>query len=242
MPARHRVDPVHAEPIPKPGGGTRTLAHLGPRDAAVWGALGTRLRPLVERRLGATVLADLADPRGLAPRLRRARLLAAAMAGRLDVVSTDVRSFYPSVEPTLLYRSLRAIDAGHEDAALAADMTDGWGSEGLGGLPIGPPASAVLAGAVLLPVDAALPGPFLRWVDDYLLPASALDRFDEALGVLGLARSEQKTRHGRRGLWGTEPKGAYGLTVGNVSGMGPAVSRGRRTTSRGGDRRSGACT
>lgn len=80
-------------------------------------------------------------------------------------------------------------------------MLEGWGSEGYPGLPIGPPGSAVLANALLDPVDRAVaPSPFLRWVDDYVIglddpseAAAVLDRLDEALDGVGLRRSERKT-------------------------------------------------
>jgi hypothetical protein len=78
---------------------------------------------------------------------------------------------------------------------------EGWGGEGYAGLPIGPPGSAVLANAVLAPVDRALADvPYLRWVDDYLIGAESertaveiLERIDDQLERLDLQRSAAKT-------------------------------------------------
>ncbi|MGH2547284.1 MAG: RNA-directed DNA polymerase, partial [Actinomycetota bacterium] len=83
----------------------------------------------------------------------------------------------------------------------AADMLDGWGSEGSPGLPVGPAGSAVMANAVLASADAGLsPHPFLRWVDDYLVGVTSeraavevLDRLHEALDRLGLRLARSKT-------------------------------------------------
>lgn len=121
---------------------------------------------------------------------------------RSDVLlRTDVAAFYPSVTPSVMFRSLRRADTPVDDARTAADMLAGWGSEGYPGLPIGPPGSAVLGNAVLIAVDEALePMLFLRWVDDYLVgvtserqAAEATERLDEALSGLDLRRSSAKT-------------------------------------------------
>ena len=209
MPARHRVDPVRPCPFPKPGGGVRLLAELTPRDAAAWGRLGRLAARLVEPRLADGVLAERLRPapdRWLRPSLgatlRRARSLARRLAAMTDVVSTDVRACYASMDPSVVAGALAAAGGPRGDSALAADMLEGWGSEGYAGLPIGPPASAAVANAVLLRVDRGLgASPFLRWVDDYLVPAEAVGRLEEALASVGLARSEEKTREGPAGVW-----------------------------------------
>lgn len=137
------------------------------------------------------------------------------MAGATTfVVRTDVADFYPSVTPRVLHGALGRRCP--QEARHAADMLDGWGSEGYGGLPIGPPGSAVLANAVLASVDQALANvPFLRWVDDYLVAtpseraaAEILDRLDEALAGLGLRRAMAKTRIFERVRSITWPGGA----------------------------------
>jgi hypothetical protein len=117
------------------------------------------------------------------------------------LVRTDVAAFYSSIRPGVAAGALQRVGAGHPDAFLAATMLDAWGSDGWSGLPVGPPGSAVVANAVLQPVDEALGGfAFLRWVDDYLIgvptdraAVEVLDRLDEALARLGLVRSSSKT-------------------------------------------------
>ena len=215
MPARYRVDPVRPRPFPKPGGGVRLLAELTPRDTAAWERLGRLAARLVEPRLSGGVLAERLRPapdRWLRPSLdaalRRARSLACRFATGSEVVSADVRACYASMDPSVVAVALAAAGAPRGDSALAADMLEGWGSEGYAGLPIGPPASAAVANAVLLRVDRGLGAtPFLRWVDDYLLPAGLLDRLDEGLDAVGLERSIEKTVEGRAGVWlgGPEP-------------------------------------
>lgn len=209
MPARHRVDPVRPCPHPRPGGGVRVLADLSGPDAAAWERIGRVAAGLVEPRLSCGVLAERIHPgpgslarSPLRAALRRARSLALRLAAGDAVVSADVRACYASMDPSVVARALVDVGVEREDAALAADMLEGWGSEGHAGLPIGPRASAPVANAVLLRVDRGLgETPFLRWVDDYLIPSEAVERLDEVLARVGLARAEHKTREGRAGVW-----------------------------------------
>jgi hypothetical protein len=145
----------------------------------------------------------------------------AAVRGAV-VLTTDVRDFFPSITPDTIARALLDAGAPAEDAAQAAAMLEGWDSLGYRGLPIGPPASAVLANAVLRPVDDAVGEPFVRWVDDYLSvvegegdAAGVLDRMDEALARLNLSRSHRKTRIGPAPGW-------LGSVLGGSGGSGAA--------------------
>ena len=192
------------------------MALLDEPDARRWAELGGRVAASLERRLDPRVVANRSMRAGahwglqpLGPALRRAGRLGAGIAARSPaVLRTDVAVFYPSVRPGTLHRALRAVAVEPTDAAAAADFLDGWGSHDYPGLPIGPPASAVMANAVLRPVDRALRGlPFVRWVDDYLigLPDAALApallcRMDETLDELGLTRSVPKTTIGLGGV------------------------------------------
>ena len=181
------------------------MARLSERDGSTWYALAERVGATIEPRLSPRVLANRgpvpARPLPAGPSLRRARSAARRLAGSADLlVRTDVRSFYPSVTPSVAFRSLVRQAVEPEVATRTASMLEGWGSEGYEGLPIGPPGSAVIANAVLASVDGDLgPRPFLRWVDDYLIAAperevpSLLERLDESLARLGLERSEPKT-------------------------------------------------
>jgi Reverse transcriptase (RNA-dependent DNA polymerase) len=202
-----RVDPIASRWHPKPGGGLRRMALLSERDHRAWSDLGQRVAGTIDAQLSDGVVAHRTradgrwwtlEPAGAA--LRRARAL---VAGALAPVAlrTDVTAFYPSVTPGLLFGSLQRLSVDAHDAATAADLLEGWGTEGYPGLPVGPPASAVLANAVLAPVDDALPpSGWLRWVDDYLVflaseraAGVAVERIDHALDALGLSRSDQKT-------------------------------------------------
>jgi Reverse transcriptase (RNA-dependent DNA polymerase) len=193
-----RTDPIATYRIPKRRG-TRRMAVLSERDARRWHDLAGRVAMALEPRLPGSVLANRV-PLGAA--LRVAATASTHLARRARVlVRTDVASFYPSVRPAVLAEAVAAAGADPEDARLAAGMLDGWWSEGYPGLPIGPPGSAVLANAVLHPVDGALDGrPFLRWVDDYLIgcpnerdAARVLEGIDEALDRLSLRRAPGKT-------------------------------------------------
>jgi len=218
---RVRTDPVGSLPIPKRGGGVRRLALLSARDAEAWDRTGGALAGVVERILRPEVLANRARASSTGgwhlerhePALVAARRAAAhLMRDAQTVARSDVRSFYGTVRPGTLWRSLVGAGAPRGAARRAAEMLEGWGSAGHPGLPIGPRTSAVLATAVLADADRALGSlPFLRWVDDYLIAAPderaaslALERLDEALGRLGLARAPEKTRvedGGRPGTW-----------------------------------------
>jgi reverse transcriptase-like protein len=218
----HRVDPIVARWQPKPFGGPRRMALLSERDADAWHRLTGRIAEIIEPRLGPRILANRVPAPGphwslqpVGSELRRARRARARMHASV-AVRTDVAAYYASVTPPALFRALRRLEVLAEDAGTAADMLDGWGSEGYPGLPIGPPGSAVLGNAVLAAVDADLePDRYLRWVDDYLITVSserhamlAVERLDAALGRLGLLRSVAKTAV----FDGGEPVGWLGLS------------------------------
>jgi reverse transcriptase-like protein len=195
------------------------MARLSRRDARAWHDLAGRVAAVIESRLAPEVVANRARTTGrrwriesLKESFRRlrgmARPLKHAATGGAVFVTTDVRDFFPSVGPDALARALLAAGVSLEDAASAAAMLEGWADHGYRGLPVGPPGSAVLANAVLMPVDAGVRRAFVRWVDDYLLAAptereavGVLDRLDGALAGLGLGRSAQKTRIREDGGW-----------------------------------------
>jgi hypothetical protein len=205
--AGHRIrpDPIDPYLLTTPSGSVRRMARLSEPDARRWAELGRRVATSVEPRLDPRVLANRAGsagPEPVGPSLRRARLAAGLLAVRTSVViRTDVASFYPSVLPPTVARALAELGCDRDDVREAAAMLEGWGSEGYAGLPIGPPASAVLGNAVLTSADRALGAlSWLRWVDDYLIAAPsegagghALERLDQALDALGLRRHRGKT-------------------------------------------------
>jgi Reverse transcriptase (RNA-dependent DNA polymerase) len=185
------------------------MAVLSGRDAGRWRQVGERVADVLEPILGLRVLAGRSmcsgrewRPVALGSALGRARLAAERLvAGSSVVVRTDVRDFYPSIDPSTLNRCLRRVGLPAEDANTASGMLERWGSDGYPGLPVGPPASAVLSNAVLVPVDQALGDrPWLRWCDDLLIgvrsvadAGQVLDRLDIELARLHLERSGAKT-------------------------------------------------
>jgi hypothetical protein len=208
------------------------MARLSQRDARAWHALGGRVAAFLEARLGPEVVANRTVVSGgrwslesvagsfrrLEMRLEAVRRLAGPYARYL---ATDVEEFFPSVSPATTARALLALGVAPEEARNVAAMLEGWAALGYEGLPVGPPASAVVANAVLRAVDEAVAAPFIRWVDDYLVPVAGdrqarevLDRLDQALGSLGLRRSLVKTRVGRTSGWigsALGPSGRSGL-------------------------------
>ncbi len=140
-----------------------------------------RLRPWrLERRLFAARLASLASRRG-------------------PIAFADVRRCYASISPAMVGRALRLAGVGTADAV--EGFLGGLQALGVRGLPVGPDASAVLANAVLAPVDRALRDAgieHLRWVDDVVLrgvdPQEAVSVFRRALAELDLRPNERKTR------------------------------------------------
>ena len=184
------------------------LSRLSERDAVAWHELAGRVASAVEPRLGAQVVASRTRSAGRSWRLEgpaeaRGRLRRAlrALAGRPVLLAADVRDFYGSVSPPVLARVLLAAGVEAEEARLASGAVEAWGDTGRRGLPVGPPGSAVLANLVLHAVDGGLHGlPFVRWVDDYLIGLATegqaeevLQRIDEGLERVGLARHEGKT-------------------------------------------------
>jgi hypothetical protein len=211
-PSLHRPDPIDVELRPRPGRPPRRMARLSERDARTWHVLGGRVAAVLELGLGPEVVANRAVVSGGRWRLESVETSFRRLEARLGVsrqpaehdaryLSTDVEDFFPSVGSETAARALLAAEAAPEDARLVASMLEGWAALGYQGLPIGPAASAVVANAVLRSVDGAVGGPFVRWVDDYLIPLpterhgrEVLERLDEALDRLGLTRSARKTR------------------------------------------------
>lgn len=140
-----------------------------------------RLRPWrLERRLFAARLGSLASRRGA-------------------IAFADVRRCYASISPATVGRTLRL--AGSPNAEEVERFLAELQPFGVRGLPVGPDGSAVLANAVLAPVDRALRDSgieHLRWVDDVVLrgpdPHAAVTVFRHALAELGLRPNERKTR------------------------------------------------
>lgn len=206
-------DPIRMELVSKPGGGSRTLTHLGERDRRRYDALVAAVTPQAQRALTTGVVANRARVRGerleLEPwRLARGRYmrsLSAAMRGpsRAAFVG-DVQDCYGCITPATVERVLHRLGVAPGRIEHLATLLRSFESRGVRGLPIGPYPSAVLANVVLAPVDDALSeaavGPTFRWVDDIVAftpDIAAAHRtaaaFDRALGALGLSVNDAKS-------------------------------------------------
>jgi hypothetical protein len=190
----------------RPDGGVRRMVVLEPGDAAVYRTLVARAAAALEGSLGPAVIANrvvgaplvLEDWRAAHARWRGAVWGPAARGLRVHV---DVADCYGSILPEVVAASLRA--AGADPRALERLLHE-LADHGVPGLPIGPEPSAVLANAVLAPVDLALAAggvPHVRWVDDIVAIATerrqamrVTDLVRQELEALGLRANEDKTR------------------------------------------------
>jgi hypothetical protein len=190
----------------RPGGGIRHMVGLEPGDAAVYRALVARVAAALERSLGPAVVANrvvgtpllLEDWRVAHVRWRAAIGRPTARGLRVHV---DVADCYDSIRPEVVAASLRA--AGADPRALERLLHE-LADHGVPGLPIGPEPSAVLANAVLAPLDVALAVagvPHVRWVDDIVAFATerrqamrVTDLIRRELEAVGLRPNEAKTR------------------------------------------------
>jgi hypothetical protein len=221
--------------------GERALVRLPPDLAHRYTRSVAAVALRVEAVLGPRVLANrtaVADPGP--PRLELepwlpARRRFAARAQRLGrrsgaLLSVDVRDCYGSIGPDLVDRVLRDLACPSDAVQAVGRVLRDIGDHGVSGLPVGPEPSAVLANAVLAPVDRALVGAgmvHLRWVDDFWVfapdPASAvtaLPLLERALDAIGLRLAPEKTRL----LDGLEvPLGTAGSPP--LSGRGPRYHR-----------------
>jgi reverse transcriptase-like protein len=208
--ARRPIRPPRFVLVPKPGGGERKLTVLHPIDDAAYRRVVSRLSGMLERVLGAQVLAHRVA--SVAPfRLRAWKAERAAFERRRRalgeranvVVKADVRDCYPSIRPEVAEAAFVRIGSGRTDAEALRRMLERFGDAGIRGLPVGPVASAVVANAVLTAVDDAVrasSAPHVRWVDDVWAAsrderhaAEIIDRIREALDAIGLSVHPGKT-------------------------------------------------
>jgi hypothetical protein len=120
------------------------------------------------------------------------------------LVFADVRECYPSIRPEIVGRALFAIGCAPLHAVAVVGFLRRLACIGIGGLPVGPEASPVLANAVLAFLDRNLAASgirHLRWVDDVVAAVRepsdaerALATMRAALAPLGLELNEAKTR------------------------------------------------
>jgi Reverse transcriptase (RNA-dependent DNA polymerase) len=205
--------PPRWESTPKPSGERRWLVRLDPRDDLGYDAAVARVAPTVERnrpiesRAGGVVGWDRRTGIVFEPwttaRRRWRRDVGRLLPTSEVVVLADVRDCYGSIAPAVVMEGLRRSgargDASQDVQAWLAAFTDA----GIRGLPVGPPASAVLAEAVLSRGDMALRASgvaHIRWVDDVAVFAGdrriavrALDALRRAWARSGLEAHDGKT-------------------------------------------------
>lgn len=206
--------PIRFETLAKPHGGVRVLTHLGPEDAWRYQIAVAAAVPLIEHRLTSAAVAHRAFPTSRGFRLepwgtarsRYERAVRGAADGQASAAFVgDVADCYGSMTPAIVLTTLRHVGASEEVVDTLATLLRGFEARGVRGLPIGPEPSAVLANAVLAPVDEALGragcGPVSRWVDDVVVLTGgvraahrAARAFETAVEALGLAPAEDKCR------------------------------------------------
>lgn len=206
------VGQLRFQSLEKPGGGTRRLVHLGRVEARSYASAVRAVSPFVLRAVGPQSQANRVhgwSARGpiLEPwRVARARWRSEARALALAagvVITTDVRSCYPSIEPDVLGDRLRTLGASSRDVTRVDRWMRWFCDQGVAGIPIGPIASAVLAEAVLQVGDEALRSigmAHLRWVDDVAIfvqderrAERAIEALVTAWATVGLRPNETKT-------------------------------------------------
>jgi hypothetical protein len=130
-----------------------------------------------------------------------------------------VLTCYPTIGPSAV---AAALPADHPGTARLVRVLGRIHARGGSGLPVGPPASAVVANAVLAAGDAAIDATgarHVRWVDDVVIVADgrrhawrALDAWRAALGAVGLEANPAKTAvgvdPGQLPGWAGSPLGA----------------------------------
>jgi reverse transcriptase-like protein len=201
--------PVRLVRVRQPGG-VRTIAVLEANTRDRYVRLVARAADRLEEALSPNVVANRVAFRSIDPpelRLRPWRLERRVFTARLAEVAqrfrklafADVLRCYASISPAMAADALRRlqIDAADELETFLAALQ----LAGVRGLPVGPAASAVLANAVLAPVDRSLEAAgiaHLRWVDDVVLatrdPDRALRALSRAVAEIGLRLNDRKTR------------------------------------------------
>ena len=206
MRAPDDAHPPRFRSIPKHGG-VRWLTDLDEADDAAYRAAVAPLVGSIERSLGPEVVANRTRSGSRGWRLAawtRARAvwerrLSSALATAPPPTAfavADVRSCYPAISPATVLRTLGPA------GAPAARLLERFADAGVRGLPVGPDPSAVLANAVLAPLDEALRRAgvaHVRWVDDLVVwgeradVVRALAGAHRAASALGLELHAAKT-------------------------------------------------
>ena len=199
----YSVEPADIYRVPKSAFTTRPAALLALPDRVALEALAEMISPRLNDLLPREVVwprsreGSHADLENVNYRLRPLQ-----WESRY-IVKADIADFYGSVDHSLLglitsthLEMPRKYGQAVESLLTALMAIDR-------GLPQGVPASDLFASAFLLPVDSRLSDldmPYVRYADDYLLPASSIDEarstlqhLEEGLRGVGLALNDGKT-------------------------------------------------
>ena len=203
--------PIGWESVAKPGGGARLLIRLDANDERRYTRSVARVTPWVDRARGTTAFAngvERVDTTGIVlrpwtdERRRWTRAKDRWLSDANAVAVTDVHDCYASIAPEVIIARLLELGAPETFVEEIGGWLRGFHDEGIRGLPAGPPASALLADAVLPAGDVALRpiARHVRWVDDVAIfagdrrrAASALDDLRAAWTPLGLELHPGKT-------------------------------------------------
>lgn len=189
---------------PKQHGGSRVFTLLPPTVLAHYGRAVDAVAPAIEAAAGPEAIADRSS-RGSDGTVRALRARITRLSETAGAVAvTDVEDFFPSISPQVVERALRWTGADRGARLVVRQMLESFSEQGVPGLPVGPRPSAVLAQAVMLPMDSALRSrhtPMARWVDDIAFAAPSeeraermLERIAEALAAMGLRENLGKRR------------------------------------------------
>ncbi|HVF08342.1 MAG TPA: RNA-directed DNA polymerase [Actinomycetota bacterium] len=213
------IEPVHPghvrfDTIAKRDGGRRVIVHLGAHDRLRYAAAVAAVTPEIERFLSDGVVANRArvmhgrlelEPWTPARRRYRGALRAASRGPSRAAFVGDVRDCYGSIGPASVSSALHRVGARRERIEDLAEMLRSFEARGVRGLPVGPDPSAVLANAVLAPVDSAVREVVgfeaIRWVDDIVVftrdvaeARRTAAAFHRAVRALGLEAHDSKCR------------------------------------------------
>ena len=196
---------AHSFPLPKPGKDeVRRMAWLHPYDELLLRILVGRVAPAVEAALGPDVFSyrledhppawSVRDVRE-SFRLLRQRSRALLHDARCNAIAvSDLRNYYPSIEPRVLTDALRQTPSPRGAVAFIGELLRELVPMGAPrGLPIGPEASGVLGNVVLLEVDQALSScvqGHIRYTDDSLIFLKAESDWQEVLTTYAAAVSD----------------------------------------------------
>lgn len=205
---------IRVDSIARHDGGHRVIVHLGEPDRLRYAAAVAAVTPVIEGSLSDGVVANRAkarqdglelEPWTFARRRYRAALRAASRGSSRAAFVGDVRDCYGSIGPAAVSSALHLMGVGRDRIDELVEILGSFEARGVRGLPIGPDPSAVLANAVLAPVDAALREvagfAAMRWVDDVVVFTRDVARarraaavFRRAVRAIGLEANDSKCR------------------------------------------------